>query len=145
MKAHNLTKTICQLFILISLYSCSKEGADFIDNTSNFPLNWKSNDSLVVIGYNALDSIRAIRNTSVVPFGTKLDMHYSTFRSSYFASYQTTLSSKSFTFASVDSIVLIIPYYATTPAYGSANQTFSMEVYEMTEGIETDLIVKNDL
>jgi hypothetical protein len=141
-KAHNLTKTICQLFILISLYSCSKEGTDFIDNTSNFPLNWKSNDSLVVIGYNALDSLRAIRNTSVVPFGTKIDEHYGTFRSSYFASYQTTLSSKSFTFASVDSIVLIIPYYATTPAYGSANQPFSMEVYEMTEGIETDPISK---
>lgn len=138
MRAHNLTKTICQLFILVSLYSCSKEGSDFIDNSGSFPLNWKSNDSLMIIGYNAADSIRAIRNTSVIPFGTKVDAHFGTFRSSFFASYQTTLSSKSFSFASVDSIVLIIPYYAATPVYGAANQPFSVEVFEMTEGIETD-------
>lgn len=126
---------LLNLFIILA--SCSKEGSDFIDDTP-IPLGAKVDTSFEIIGYNSIDSIRSIRNTSVVPFGTKVDGNYGTFRSSFYASYQTTLTSKSFSFSSVDSIVLIIPYFSNTPKYGAANQPFSVEVYEMTEGIETD-------
>lgn len=138
MRAHNQLKTFLFLSILVFLSSCSKEGTDFIDDTANFPLNWKMDESQAIFGYNAIDSVRSIRNTSVVPFGTKVDANYGTFRASFYASYQTTLSSKSLGYSSVDSIILILPYFNSTPKYGAANQPFSVEVYEMSEGIETD-------
>lgn len=138
MRALNFSKTIYLLSAFLFLYSCSKEGSDYIDDTSTFPLNWKPDSSYNAIGYNTIDSIRAIRNTSVVPFGTRVDANFGTFRSSFYASYQTTLTSKSFGFSSVDSIVLVIPYFSNTPKYGPCDQPFSLEVYEMTEGIETD-------
>jgi hypothetical protein len=137
-KVRKYLKKVVFLSAVFVLTSCSKEGADYIDNRSNFPPNWHSNESLSPIGYNTIDSIRAIRNTSVAPFGTRVDANYGTFRSSFYASYQTTLTSKSFSFSTVDSIVLIMPYYASIPKYGQCNQPFSVEVYEMTEGIATD-------
>lgn len=138
MRALNFSNTIYLLSAFLILNSCSKEGSDFIDDTSNFPLNWKPDSSYNAIGYNTLDSIRAIRNTSVAPFGTRVGANFGTFRSSFYASYQTTLTSKSFGFSSVDSIVLIIPYFSSTPKYGPCDQQFNVEVYEMTEGLETD-------
>ena len=138
MRVHNFSKTICLLSAFLFLYSCSKEGGDFVDDSSTLPLGWKPDSSYNIVGYNTIDSIRAIRNTSVVPFGTRVDANFGTFRSSFYASYQTTLTSKSFSFSSVDSIVLIIPYFSITPKYGPCDQPFNVEVYEMTEGIETD-------
>jgi Domain of unknown function (DUF4270) len=137
-RAHKLFKTIFSLSILFFIYSCSKDGTDFIDDTNTIPLGAKVDSSFGIIGFNTIDSIRSIRNTSVVPFGTKVDASFGTFRSSFYASYQTTLTSKTFGFSSVDSIVLIIPYFSNTPKYGPCNQPFNVEVYEMTEGIETD-------
>lgn len=138
MKAHKKLLLYSCLSFLVFHVSCSKEGSDFIDNTSDFPLNWKASDAFEIIGYNGLDSIRAIRNSSVMPFGTKVDANFGTFRSSFYASYQTTLTSKTLNFNTVDSIVLIVPYFAQTPKYGAADKPFSVEVYEMTESIETD-------
>lgn len=127
------------IFLAISfLCSCSKDGTDLIDSTTNFPLNWKSNDSIPLVAYSVKDSIRAIRNTSIAPVGVSIEPNFGTFRASFYANYQTTLTSKSFSFTSIDSVVLIIPYYHTTPTYGKANQPFSLEVYEMTEDIVTD-------
>lgn len=138
MKAHRYFRHTLILITLFTLTSCSKDGTDFIDNTGGFNLNSKSAEDFTIVTYNTLDSIRAIRNTSVIPFGTNVDPNFGTFRSSFYASYQTTLTSKSFGFSSVDSIALILPYFRNTPKYGAANQPFSIEVYEMTEGIETD-------
>jgi hypothetical protein len=138
-RAHNQLKTFLFFGILVFLSSCSKEGTDFIDDTANFPLNWKMDDSQVIFGYNAIDSVRSIRNTSVMPFGTKVDAHYGTLDLVF------TLAIKRHYLARVSWMQLSRLYYTnhtilcnSTPVYGAANQPFSVEVYEMTEGIETD-------
>jgi len=135
LRSNSYIVLICSLFFFLS---CSKDGGDFIDSTADFPTNWKMDNSSEILAYNSVDSIRSIRNTSVIPFGTNVNSNFGTFRSSFYASYQTSLSSKSFSFNSIDSIVLIIPYLTTTPKYGPADKPFSVEVYEMTESIEPD-------
>lgn len=138
MKGHNIIQLFIFFLAFSFLASCNKEGDDLIDNSTNYPFGWKADDNFNLIAYNVKDSIRAIRNTSVVPFGTSVDGTFGTFRSSVFCSYQTTLTSKTFNFASIDSVVLVVPYYLGNPSYGAADRFFSVEVYEMTEGIDTD-------
>lgn len=138
MRALDRQYLIIYFLCVIFLSSCSKDGGSYLDDTSSFPFGWKVDQMSNIIGTNSFDSIRAIRNTSVTAFGTSVDNSYGTFRASFFASYQTTLTSKSFNFSSIDSIVLILPYFASNSQYGGLNRPMSIEVYEMTESIDTD-------
>ena len=135
MKTHKQLTLI--IFFVISLFLSCEKGDDFIDSTSNFPIGWKSSDSFDLIIYNVKDTISSILNTGIAPIGTVIDGNFGVTRTSFYASYQTTLSSKTFSFSSVDSILLILPYYYTLPKYGPANNPFSIEVYEMIEGFDT--------
>ncbi len=123
------------LFILFIFSSCQKT-EDYIDNTSTYPIGWNSSELPNIIAYNVKDSLTNFINTSVAPFGTAIDGNYGTLRTSFYLNYQTTLTSKSFSFTNIDSAVLIIPYYNSLPKYGSANMPFSIDVYEMTEAFE---------
>jgi hypothetical protein len=127
---------------ILFISSCEKT-EDYVDNsTANFPPDWKSSEIPNLIAYNVKDSTGFIRDASVAPLGTIIDGNFGKMQTNFYASYQTTTTSKLFSFTSIDSAVLIIPYYSSLPKYGSANLPFSIEVYEMTESFETSTTSK---
>lgn len=126
---------IFSVLFVIFISSCQKT-EDYVDNSTIFPIGWNSTELPNIITYNVKDSLTNFINTSVAPFGTVIDGNFGTMRTSFYLSYQTTLTSKSFSFTSIDSAVLIMPYYNSLPNYGSADKPFSAEVYEMTEAFE---------
>lgn len=126
----------------VMLFSCNK-GENFIDNTSSFPLGWKSNDSLPVIAYNMKDTVARIVNVGTCPLGVEVNPNFGKLKSSLYINFETTLSSVSFSFASIDSAVLVLPYYRTIPAFGTVS-SIDISAYELTEALETSIASKKD-
>jgi hypothetical protein len=120
----------------MTIASC-KKGDDFIDSTSQFPFGWKSTDSFNIITYNQLDTIGNIVNMGTSPLGTVIDANFGKMQTGFFANFQTTLSSTSFSFVSIDSAVLVLPYFTAIPKYGKVDQPLDIYVYEVTEDIES--------
>jgi hypothetical protein len=126
----------------VMLFSCNK-GENFIDNTSSFPLGWKSSDSLPVVAYNMKDTVARIVNVGTCPLGVEVNPNFGKLKSSLYINFETTLSSVSFSFASIDSAVLILPYYRTIPTYGTVS-SIDISAYELTEALETSTSSKKD-
>ena len=97
---HNKVLMITSV-IGVMLFSCNK-GENFIDNTSSFPLGWKSSDSLPVIAYNMKDTVARIVNVGTCPLGVEVNPNFGKLKSSLYINFETTLSSVSFSFASID-------------------------------------------
>jgi hypothetical protein len=134
-KERSLLVALSVLAILF-ISSCEKT-EDYIDNTAtSFPPNWKSSEILNLVAFNVKDSTNYIRNASVAPLGTVIDGNFGKMSTNFYLNYQTTTTSKLFSFTSIDSAVLVMPYYTTLPKYGNANLPFSIEVFEMTEVFE---------
>ena len=130
-----------KIFLLASAFSLAilscKKGDDFIDNTAQFPLGWKSSDSFQIIAYNMKDTLGNIMNVGTTQFGTLIDPNFGKVQAGFFANFQTTLNSTSFSFSSIDSAVLVLPYLSGIPKYGKCDQPFDIYVYELTEALET--------
>jgi hypothetical protein len=124
------------LLLILIISSCQKS-EDYFDNTASYPQGWMSSELSNIVAYNVKDSLTDFINTSIAPLGTVIDGNFGTMRTSFYISYQTTLTSKSFSFASIDSAVLVMPYYTSYAKYGAADKPFSIEVYEMTEAFES--------
>lgn len=120
----------------LTIVSCNK-GEDFIDSTSSFPFGWKSVDSFDIIGYNIQDTLGGVVNQGSCPLGVTMDASFGLVQSSFYTNFQTTLSSTNFTFAQVDSIVLVLPFLNSIPKYGATNAPMNISVYELTEALET--------
>lgn len=142
-KLHNLVRVSLSALVILFIYSCEKT-EDYVDNTASYPAGWASSEIPNLIAYNVKDSVNFIRNASVAPLGNVIDDNFGKMSTNFYASYQTTTSSKLFTFSSVDSVVLIMPYYTSIPKYGAANKPFSLEVYEMTEAFESSSTSKKN-
>lgn len=90
-------------------------------------------DTFNIIGTNHNDTMTKISGMTFCPFGVAVDNNFGKTTCGFYAQYQTTLSSKTFTYSTVDSIVLIVPYLST---YGSVDKEINLSVYEMTENID---------
>lgn len=137
-------KYILTAFIAVcwAIVGCNK-GQDFIDNTASFPLGWKSVDSFPLISYTVKDTSGRIVNVKTCPLGTEINASFGKMQSSFYANFQTTLSSASLTFASVDSAYLILPIVTSTPYIGTPSN-LDIQVYELTEALETSISSKRD-
>lgn len=115
---------------LFLLNACSK--GDSFQSTEEFPLNWKMTDTFQLICNNAKDTQSTFKNLGYCALGIASDGNFGKTTAGYYASYETTLSSSSFSFASVDSIVLIAPYVSKL---GACDKAIDLAVYELTENI----------
>jgi hypothetical protein len=118
------------------LSSCSK-GTDFVDNNA-FPVGWASVDTFTLNTQNVKDTLPLIANILFCPLGADLSSDYGLTLTGFYANYETTTSSQSFSFSSIDSTVLIVPYY-TTNTYntnGPADKPYNIAVYELTEALD---------
>lgn len=112
------------------LNSCSKS-SDFTSSES-FPFDWKINDSFEIISSTKRSSEYSLRNLRICPLGVADDANFGLTKCGFFADYETTLTSTSFSFSSIDSIRLIIPL---SSKLGAINQSMDISVYELTERI----------
>jgi hypothetical protein len=103
---------------LFLLNACSK--GDAFESSENFPLNWKMTDTFQLICNNAKDTQSIFKNLGYCALGVALDGNFGKTSAGYYASYETTLSSSSFSFTSLDSIVLITPYVSKMGAFDKA-------------------------
>ncbi len=131
------------VWIVFILTAC-KKGENFIDNTSQYPLGWKSTDSFPIVAYNVKDTLGSIVSIGTGPLGVTIDPIFGKMQAAFYVNFQTTLSSASFSYSNVDSIILILPFNRSIPKYGSINVPMDVLVYEMTEGIEATIDSKKD-
>lgn len=115
---------------LFLLNACSK--GDAFESSDNFPLNWKMTDTFQLVCNNAKDTQSIFKNLGYCALGVALDGNFGKTIAGYYASYETTLSSSSFSFTSLDSIILIAPYVSKMGAFDNA---IDLAVYELTENI----------
>lgn len=126
---------IAAAFSLLIL-SC-KKGSDFTDNSTQFPLGWKASDSFNLITYNVKDTLGSVVNVGTAQIGTYIDPNFGKVQAGFYANFQTTLNSTSFSFVSLDSAILVLPYFSSIPNYGKANLPFDISVFELNEPLET--------
>ncbi len=115
---------------LFLLNACSK--GDAFESSEDFPLNWQMTDTFQLICNNAKDTQSIFKNLGYCALGVATDGNFGQTTAGYYASYETTLSSSSFSFASVDSIILIAPYVSKI---GACDKAIDLAVYELTENI----------
>lgn len=130
------------LTVMTCFISCNK-GSDFIDESATFPLGWKMTDSIPLLAYNVDDTLGRIVNTGSAPLGTEINSSFGKLTCGFYSSFQTTLTSTSFSFTRVDSAFLILPYSQLLPTYGYPT-TLDVNVYEVTEDISKDINSKKN-
>jgi len=120
---------LCFLSIVF-LQSCSKS-SDFTSSDS-FPFDWMINDSFEIVGSTKRSTENSLRNLRICALGVADDANFGLTKSGFYADYETTLTSTSFSFTSIDSIRLIIPI---SSKLGVVDQAMDLAVYELTERI----------
>ncbi len=120
---------LCFLSFVL-LQSCSKS-SDFTSSDS-FPFDWMINDSFEIVGSTKRSTENSLRNLRICALGVADDANFGLTKSGFCADYETTLTSTSFSFTSIDSIRLIIPI---SSKLGVVDQAMDLAVYELTERI----------
>lgn len=90
------------------------------------------NDSFEIVGSTKRSTEHSLRNLRICALGVADDANFGLTKSGFYADYETTLTSTSFSFTSIDSIRLIIPI---SSKLGVVDQAMDLAVYELTERI----------
>jgi hypothetical protein len=90
------------------------------------------NDSFEIVGSTKRSTENSLRNLRICALGVADDANFGLTKSGFYADYETTLTSTSFSFTSIDSIRLIIPI---SSKLGVVDQAMDLAVYELTERI----------
>jgi hypothetical protein len=90
------------------------------------------NDSFEIVGSTKRSTENSLRNLRICALGVADDANFGLTKSGFCADYETTLTSTSFSFTSIDSIRLIIPI---SSKLGVVDQAMDLAVYELTERI----------
>jgi len=115
---------------IVLLQSCSKS-SDFTSSDS-FPFDWMINDTFEILGSTKRSTEHSLRNLRICALGIADDANFGLTKAGFYADYETTLTSTSFSFTSIDSIRLIIPI---SSKLGAMDQSIDLAVYELTERI----------
>ena len=115
---------------IVLLQSCSKS-SDFTSSDS-FPFDWMINDTFEILGSTKRSTEHSLRNLRICALGIADDANFGLTKAGFYADYETTLTSTSFSFTSIDSIRLIIPI---SSKIGAMDQSIDLAVYELTERI----------
>jgi hypothetical protein len=115
---------------IVLLQSCSKS-SDFTSSDS-FPFDWMINDTFEILGSTKRSTEHSLRNLRICALGIADDANFGLTKAGFYADYETTLTSTSFSFAAIDSIRLIIPI---SSKLGPMDQSLDLAVYELTERI----------
>lgn len=126
-----LNKIFSLVFLsIVLLQSCSKS-SDFTSSDS-FPFDWMINDTFEILGSTKRSTEHSLRNLRICALGIADDANFGLTKAGFYADYETTLTSTSFSFTSIDSIRLIIPI---SSKLGAMDQSIDLAVYELTERI----------
>jgi hypothetical protein len=116
--------------VVVLLQACSKS-SDFTSSDS-FPFDWMINDTFEITGITKRSTEYSIRNLRICALGVADDANFGLTKAGFYADYETTLTSTSFSFTAIDSIRLIIPI---SSKLGPMDQSIDLAVYELTERI----------